>query len=140
MRLKREEGCWLYNYIMGWIAVTMVFISPLNGGIYLGVYLRPRPLCGVARGDASWLCYNKPTKDPSVWLFPVFTELLFISVPVMYLWFMMCWYDPVVISDNYFLTGLRITYPPFWAAFVLTFVPILAFPILRWRENKEILS
>lgn len=71
-------------------------------------------------------------------LFPVVTELLLISFPIVYFCLMMSWDIPFVFSDDCFFWGLNTAVPTFWIAFVLAFIPMFAFPFLRrWKRHKN---
>lgn len=83
------------------------------------------------------LCNNEPESKSGKVFCPIMTEVCLASFPVVYFWAMMMWYYPIVTSEDYLATGLSTAYPPFWVAFALTFVPILAFPILRrWKKDE----
>ncbi|WMI81379.1 hypothetical protein [Anaerotignum sp. MB30-C6] len=134
---KRRRKMFVGCMVLPWLGFLLPWFSfnPEVTGYVWGYYVSP--YVGLQAAIVLGLCYNAPTKEPSKWFFPVFIEILLLSIPVMYIWKMMWWYYPAVVSDNYFVTGLSTTYPPFWIAFGLTFIPIFAFPILWRRERAE---
>lgn len=83
------------------------------------------------------VCYhNEPKDELGVFIVSIITELCLITFPVVYFWQMMVWYYPITFKEYSLAKGLSATYPTFWIAFALTFMPIFALPILRrWGKG-----
>lgn len=81
-------------------------------------------------------CNLEPKNEFIIRSFPVFIEICLFTIPLAYIWQLMSWHTLYVTGKISFSKGLRIAYPQFWIAFVLTFIPIFAYPVLRCWKKK----
>lgn len=108
----------------------------IDRGLYLwGVY--GLPFVMIQAMLIAVFCSKVMEEKASRRIFPVVTELLLITFPIIYFCLMMSWNTPFCFFDDCFWQGFYSALPTFWIAFALAFIPIFAFPFLRrWKKEK----